>query len=120
MALGRTVVENSETILFTDTTAKNLFMLPVGAVPLFASVHVKTAFNGSGTNLLSIGKSGSAAYYASGVSLAETGALLIALNESDTLATRQGIIATFTDSASDATAGRAIVRIVYSTPFKPV
>jgi hypothetical protein len=110
----------SETVLFTDTTAKPLFTLPIGAVPLFASVHVKTAFNGSGTNLLSIGKAGSAAYYASGVSLAATGALLIALNESDTLTSRQGITATVTDGAGDATTGRAIVRIVYSTPFRPV
>jgi hypothetical protein len=120
MALSRTVVEMSETILFTNTTAKSLFTLPIGAVPLFASVHVKTAFNGSGTNLLSIGKAGSAAYYASGVPLDATGAVLIALNESDTLEKRQGITATFTDGAADATAGRAIVRVVYSTPFRPV
>ena len=120
MALSRTVVENSETILFTNTAAKTLFTLPIGAVPLFASVYVKTAFNDSGTNLLSIGKAGSAAYYASGVSLDATGALLIALNESDTLESRQGITATFAGSVGDATAGRAIVRIVYSTPFRPV
>ena len=120
MALSRTVVEISETILYTDTTAKSLFTLPSGAVPLFALVHVKTAFNGSGTNLLSIGKAGSAAYYASGVSLAATGALLIALNAADTLESRQGITSTFTDGSSDATACRAIVRFIYSTPFRPV
>lgn len=120
MAISRTVVEVSETILFTDTTAKDLFSLPVGAVPLFASVQVKTAFNDSGTNLLSIGVPTSATYFASDVSLDATGALLVALNQTDELTRRQGITATFTGSAGDATAGRAVVRLVYSTPFRPV
>lgn len=118
--LNRTVVEISESVLYTDTSAKDLFALPKGAVPLFAIVQVKTAFNASTSNVLSIGTPTSASYFASGIPLGTVGAVMVALNHADDLDRKQGITATYTGTGDAATTGRAIVRIVYSTPFRPV
>lgn len=47
-------VVKSDVVLFSDTTAINLFELPGNALILSADVHVTTAFDASGTSALSL------------------------------------------------------------------
>jgi len=49
---------SSNTLAYTDTTAKNLFVLPANAIVTDVVVVVTTACNGDGTHLLSVGVTG--------------------------------------------------------------
>ena len=49
---------SSNTLAYTDTTAKNLFVLPANAIVTDVVVVVTTACNGDGTHQLSVGVSG--------------------------------------------------------------
>ena len=49
---GVTIVSQSNTVAYTDTTAKNLFIIPAGAQVINVIVDVVTAFTDTGTDLL--------------------------------------------------------------------
>lgn len=57
---GGTPMISKASIAYTDTTAKNLFTLPKGAVLDMIQVNVKTAFNAGDSNVLDIGYLGTA------------------------------------------------------------
>lgn len=61
------------TVARTDTTAKNLFTIPKGAIPTALRVYSTTASNAASTATLSIGKTGTAAHYLSAFDIKTTG-----------------------------------------------
>lgn len=101
----------------TDTTAKELFVLPTGAVIVGITTDVQTAFDDSGTNLLDVGTSDNDDAYAvdldvSSVAQINTGyvagAFFATSLENDVTVT-----ATYTGQNGNSTEGTAIVCIFY-------
>ena len=107
----------SNWVAFGNTTAKDLFTLPAGARPLRFLVDVDTAFNDSGTDLLDIGKPGTAAYFANDVDVSATGATAVAPLNNDELTLQTTVTATYTGQNSNASAGLAQVICEYMSPF---
>lgn len=120
MGMSSPVLSLQGVVDFGDTTAKTLFTLPVGAVPLLAIVQVETAFNDSGTDLLKIGSGATTDYFASGINVGATGAKSVVLNEAPNLTRQTSVTATYTGQNGDSTTGRARINLLYSTPFDPV
>jgi len=56
--LGATSVTQSNTVSYTDTSAKNMFVLPAGAQILSFTVDTTVAFNAGTNNVLTIQTSG--------------------------------------------------------------
>lgn len=117
---GVNVVSQSNTITFGDTTAKNLFILPAGAQVIAVYVDVTTAFNSSGTEVVDIGKTGTANFFVDDQTLTATGhfvctlvpgnlATIVNVGTSDVQVT-----ATFVQSVADATTGAARITFVYA------
>ena len=119
MGMSLHAVILKETVTYQNTAAKALFSLPPGTIPLFAIVQVETAFNDSGTDLLTLGKGADGDYFASGIDLSTAGGKLVMLNQSAPLTAKAGVTATYTGQNGNATAGRAIVLLVCGTPFDP-
>ena len=119
MAMAMKVVVMQGVVTRLNTTAKALFSLPAGAIPLLATVQVETAFNDGGTDLLSIGEGTDNTHFASGINVSTTGAKLIALNESGNLTKQTMVTATYTGGSGNSTTGRAKVNMIYATPFDP-
>ena len=117
MAMGVVVLQG--TVTRTNTTAKALFTLPAGAIPLLATVQVETAFNDSGTDLLTVGEGSDGDHFASGIDVSATGAKLIAINESGVLTKQTQVTATYTGQNGNSTTGRAKINMIYATPFYP-
>lgn len=99
--------------------AATVGLLPAGASVVGGGVHVITAFNGSGTDLLDVGFIGAttdADAYASALTLAAVG--FIAFDELAATTNIQGTVshtvtATYTDQNTNATAGVADVIVLY-------
>lgn len=70
---GGAVAVKFATVEYTDTTAKNLFTLPEGAVIVDWSVNVSTAFNDGASNQLDIGITGTADYFANNLNVGSVG-----------------------------------------------
>lgn len=117
--MAMSVVVLQGTVTRTNTTAKALFTLPAGAIPLLATVQVETAFNDSGTDLLTIGEGSDGDHFASGIDVSSTGAKLIAINESGVLTKQTQVTATYTGQNGNSTTGRAKINMIYATPFDP-
>ena len=113
---GGVLAVKYNTIAYTDTTAKNLFTLPVGAVIVDIIVVVKTAFNSSGTDLLDIGDASTGNRFKNDLDVSATGitntgwvvAELLTPLTADTV-----ITGLFAQSVADASAGSAVVAFVY-------
>ena len=120
-ALGNVVLTQSATMTFADFgTAKNLFKIakPYRIVDLFADVD--TAFNSSGTDLLDLGKTGTAEQFAADIDVSSTGrktgiqaAKFANLVDSTDDGSVEQIIGTLAQSVADASAGSLTVTIVY-------
>lgn len=117
--LGKVVLSQTNTIAYTDTTAKDLFILPANAQILDFQVDVTTAFNSSGTDLLDIGKDGAANHFADNLDVSAIGRLLASSDASQlpnyatvgtTDLTIQGI---FVQSVADASTGAARITVTY-------
>lgn len=117
---GVNVVSQSATVTFANTTATNLFIIPAGAQILAIYVTVLTVFNSSGTEVLDIGKTGSAAFYVDDQTLTALGHFTctpVAANAAlvyNVGATDIQITATFVQSVADATTGSARVTFLYA------
>lgn len=61
------------TLAYTDTVAKTLFDIPVGAIIVDWVINVTTLFNDSGTDQVNIGVTGTAAKYASALDVSSAG-----------------------------------------------
>lgn len=62
---AETRITLTNTLARTDTTAKNLFVLPAGAIPLSMSIYSGTASDAATTAVVSVGKTGTATYFVS-------------------------------------------------------
>lgn len=117
---GVTIVSQSNTVAYTDSTAKNLFILPAGAQVLNIIIDVVTAFTDTGTDTISIGKTGSAAYFVNAADVSaqiHTNATLVAANLSGIVNVGTSdvqVIGTFAGQNGNAGAGLAYVTCVYA------
>jgi len=66
---GRQVVTYTNHVATTDTTAKDLFTLEKGDIPLNLWIYAPAASNASVSALLSIGSTGNAGYFAKDMQL---------------------------------------------------
>lgn len=116
---GSPLLTQSNTIAYTDTTAKNLFILPAGAKVVDFKLDVVTAFNAGTTNVLDIGTTADddlfvndaavgTAVHATCTLVAANLASIINIGTSDVQVT-----ATYVPSGTAATAGSATVTVIY-------
>ena len=119
MSMNRGLVTIQAVVTYQDTAAKSLFSLPSGATPLFAIVQTEMAFNDSGTDTLNLGIDQDDDYLASGISLAAVGGQMVVFNQSPEFGRQVGVIGKYTGQNGDATAGRAVINLVFATPFEP-
>jgi hypothetical protein len=116
---GGAVAVKYGTVAHTDTTAKDLFTLPEGAVVVGITVNVSTAFTDTGTNLLDIGISGTGNYYANDLNVATVGQIVTGMQVARLfeapLEAPSTVTATFIGQNADAGAGLATVCFFYIT-----
>lgn len=102
-------------VLFSDTTAKPLFYIPPNATLLDFLVWVETAFNSSGTDLLDLGKLGTANHYINDLDVAATGKKAPTIgNLGDVGTAGVTVIGTFIQSVADATTGKLWVTALWT------
>lgn len=105
------------TIAYTDTTAKNLFTLPEGAVVTGITINVTTEFDDTVGNTLDIGITGNGDYFADGVSVATAGQIVTGMVPDSLFAAPltedTQVTATYIEANSDATEGAATIAIRY-------
>jgi hypothetical protein len=103
-----------DTILYSNTSATTIVTLPEGAVVWDIQVYINTAFNGSGTDLLDVGITGSGERYEADLDLS-TGSKWYGLdNVADRMTASTNIIFQYADSGADASAGLAFIYVHYS------
>ena len=119
MGMNRGLVSIQGVVTFQDTAPRSLFSLPSGATPLFAIVQTEVAFNDTGADTLNLGIDQDDDYLAAGISLATVGGQMVVFNQSPDLGRQVGVIGKYSGENSDATAGRAVVNLVFATPFEP-
>lgn len=115
-AFGGTLALMHNTVAYTDTTAKTLFTLPAGAVPVAVLVNVTAAFDDTGTDLLDIGITGDANYFADNLNVASAGQLVTGMDTAalyTQLAVPTAVTATYTGQNGDAAAGTAVIGVWY-------
>jgi hypothetical protein len=66
---GRSVVTYTNRVARTDTTAKDLFVLEAGDIPMNLWLYAPAASNAATSALLSIGSTGNSAYFAGAIQL---------------------------------------------------
>jgi hypothetical protein len=114
--LGGSLAVKHNTVAYTNTTTKNLFKLPKGAVIVAWIVNVVTAFNSSGTDLLDIGDGSTANRFANDIDVSSAGQKLtgyVAAELYTPLTDETQITAIFVQSVADAAAGDLDVACLY-------
>lgn len=119
MGMNRGLVMIQGVVGYQDTTPRSLFSLPSGAIPLYAVVQTEVAFNDSGTDVLNLGVDQDDDFLAAGVSLASASGQMVVFSQSPEFGRQVGVIAKYVGQNGDATAGRAVVNLVFATPFEP-
>lgn len=108
------VFARTNTVTFADTTAKTLFTLPARARILDIKVDVDTAFDSSGTDQLSVGKSGTNNHFVSALDVSSTGRKTPTLTNLGTVGAADiAVVGIYAQSVADATAGQATVTVLY-------
>lgn len=98
--------------------SKSLFKLPPSAIVLGFKVDVTEAFNGTGTDLLDLGISGTAQKYAAAVDLSSIDWVDVQQSGlGEGVANPVEIFGLVTDANSDESAGKATVYVLYATIF---
>lgn len=115
---GIAVQSKRATVAYTDATAKDLFTLPAGAIPLAIFVDVATGFTDTGTDLLAVGKTGTAGHFFTGLDVAATGRKAPTLGNLGVSVGSAAItvIGTFTGQNGNAGAGSAVVTCLFIMP----
>lgn len=117
--VGNVVLSQTATVAHTDTTAKNLFILPANSQIVDILIDVTTAFTDTGTDLLDIGITGTAAKYWNDAVVSALGRVAYssgtpALSEWATVGTSDvQVTATFIGQNANADAGAARITILY-------
>lgn len=112
-ALGGRVNAKFASFLFSDAT-KELFTLPAGAEITAWEVVIETAFNAGSTNLLDVGDGTTANKFADDVALGSIGFVRAGFKPAEMftpLTVDTTFVATYTQSGSAASAGKATVRV---------
>jgi hypothetical protein len=118
-AFGSAVVAQSALLAYTDTAAKNLFVIPANSQILDVYVDVLTVFNSDGTDLVDIGVSGTSDLFADALDVSSLGRKLGSsdvsqlLNYDDTGTSQITVQGIYANGGSAATTGNARVTIVY-------
>lgn len=113
---GGGVAVKYRSVTFANSTAVTLFTLPKGAVIVGWLVNITTAFNGTGADLLRIGRAGTANAYANDLDLASAVQLVTGFSPAEmfvALTADTAIQATYVNVAADASAGAATVCVKY-------
>lgn len=106
-------------ITYSASGAKELFTIPAGAIITNWRVTVQTAFNAAGNDLLDLGKSGSAAFFANDLDVSAKTQLTPASTGADpaavgnVLTADTVITATYAYTSTAPTAGVAIIEFEY-------
>lgn len=105
------------TYLNLSTLPAALFDLPLGAVIVGWTVNITTAFNGSGTNLLDIGISGTTQKYAASLNVGAVGQITYGFVPgvmfTTALTEPLAAQAIYTDGSSNSSAGALTVAVFY-------
>lgn len=119
-AYGFSAVAQSGVVAFGNNgVAVDICVLPANSQILEINVDVLTAFNDTGTDLLDIGKSGSAEFFAANLDLSSVARVLGSsdaaklTNYVDTGTSQVTVQALYTGQNSDASAGSARVTVIY-------
>lgn len=115
---GVAVFAKTATVAYTDATAKDLFSLPAGAVPIDVLVDVTTLFNDSGTDLLEVGKTGATTHFFGSLDVSSTGRKTpTRTNLGVSVGTSPITVqAKFTGQNANANQGAAVVTVLYIMP----
>lgn len=119
MNCGGPILTQSATLAYTDTTAKNLFIIPAGSRITAIKIDVVTAFNSSGTDLVDVGTTADGAFYVNDADVSSTvhaTATLVAANLASVINVGTSdvqVTATYAQSVADASAGAATISIEY-------
>jgi hypothetical protein len=103
-------------LVYTNTTSTKIGTLPLGAHVLDVYVSVKTAFTGSGTDLVIVGTGADDDEFASGVDVASVGVkhpTTIQTSNGAYMAAATDVYVKYTDENSNAGAGAATVVVVF-------
>jgi hypothetical protein len=104
------------TLAYTDTTAKTLFTLPIGAIILAFIVNVTTVFNDSGTDLIDIGVDGTPERFVADIDGSSAGIVLKASADEAALGAATAVKGVFTGQNANANAGAMTITALYIVP----
>ena len=108
------------TIAFSDTAAVSIGTLPANAQIVDINIDTTTAFNATTTNTVTVGKTGTAAAFATATSVTSLGRASVATTGvysawADTGSAELDATVTFSQTGTAATTGAARVTIVYKS-----
>ena len=108
------------TIAFSDTAAVSIGTLPANAQIVDINIDTTTAFNAATTNTVTVGKTGTAAAFATTTSVTSTGRASVATTGvysawANTGSAELDATVTFSQTGAAATTGAARVTIVYKS-----
>lgn len=104
------------TLAYTDTTAKDLFTLPAGAILIAFVIHVTTAFDDTGTDLIDLGDGTTADRFVADFDASSAALTLEPSAADDALAEATTIRGVYTGQNGNAANGAATVTALYSVP----
>jgi len=114
-------ISDAKPIVYGDSTDEiKIAYLPKHAVILDVLVYVETGFNGSGTDLVKVGVTGTLEKYLANTTCASSTTMITAsqagspLVPAAPLTEDSWIVAVYTDQNSNATAGKLLVAIVWA------
>lgn len=119
--IGGVLSAVTNTIAFSNSSAVTIGTIPANAQIVDINIDVTTAFNAGTNDLISVGKSGSAAAFVADTDVSSAGRASVATTGvysawADTGSTEVAVTATYTQTGTAATAGAARVTIVYRSP----
>lgn len=104
------------TLAYTDTTAKDLFTLPAGAVLIAFVVNVSTNFDDTGTDLVDLGDGTTADRFVADLDVSSAGAQLVASADEGALSADTLVKGIFTGQNANAQQGAATITALYIVP----
>ena len=119
--IGGVLSAVTNTIAYSDSSAVTIGTIPANAQIIDINIDVTTAFDAGTNDLISVGKSGSAAAFVANTDVSSAGRASVATTGvysawADTGSTEVAVTATYTQTGTAATAGAARVTIVYRSP----
>ncbi len=106
------------TLAFGDTTAKPLFTLPAGAVPIAFVINVTEAFDGDTSNVIDLGVDGTPDQFVADfdVSSGNTGLTVQPSADESALASETVVEGVYTPGGGTPSAGAVTVTVLYIVP----